>query len=318
MDTGMTLSKLSPELKDTALLASFYNKDLKHFHHHSTDDIPIFFNKKDLEELFLLEGIERQLHRLHTDDKNQNKNRTGATGSPIDIPMAQACIEKLRKKELNFDEFITDISGGYGLKFFSAHRFSKILKTFAHELFLLFERGVNINIYIMTGGEEKKGYDLHTDVGAYFIKQISGVKEWYFPLGEEGQVLTDYQGAFKNHRKSEDFKKGIKSYKTFILKEGDCLHFPLGYPHYAVSRSQDLAVHLTVAIHEYRAVDFVNFASEYMLQNRLKRQPFQYIDKNSWKLFFEESDEKQKQDFEEQWNEYLFSKGLSVLKKGYL
>ena len=307
-DTGATLSKLSPELDNTEALATFYNREIKLFK--TPKNTPLFFDKKDLEDLFLMENIERHFHQLQYTEKTQS-----VSGRPIDVKNSRPLIEKLRKKDIDLDECIMELSKGYGLKVFSAHIFSSILKKFAHELFFLFDKGININIYIMASGE-KKGYDLHTDVGAYFIKQISGEKEWYFPLDDEGQPLKDYQGLLGRNDARKAFEKSIINYKSFTIQEGDCLHFPLGCPHYAISRSEEFAVHLTVAIHEYRAMDFINFASEYMLKNRLRAFPFQGISEKAWEFFFEDSNEEERRNFREQWKNYLLSKNLFVLKKG--
>ena len=300
------LEKLSLEFKDPNFDAHFfksiYNKKIHLLKSVSMDS---FFDKNDLEDLFLTDGIEEQLHQINA---HENNVRTVAIDPKKSLPI----IAKLKNKEIDVDEFIFKMSDGYGLKVYSVHILFPKLKRFSHELFLLFNRGININIYIING--EKKGYDLHLDSGAYFIKQISGEKEWNFPLDEKGEYLRDDQGLLREGRTRKIFENKIKDYQAFMMKENDCLHFPVGYPHYALSKTKQLSVHLTIAIHEYRSLDFANFVSSYILHDKFS-SPLQCIEQNDGEsVFLNENME----EFKEKWQQYLLHKNMTILKQGYL
>ena len=293
------LEKLSFDFQGESFLKNIYNKKI-HLGSHPEN---IFFSKQDLKDLFLMDGIEKQFYQINADKGNVFTH-------PLDPKASLPVLDRMRKDLIDIDECVLELSKGYGLKVYSAHVFSPILKKFSHELFLLFGRGININIYIING--QKEGYALHLDPGAYFIYQVCGAKQWYFPLDGKGQYLKDCKGYLNDKKTKHLYEEQIKDYKTFILREHECLHFPVGQPHYAISKTEKLSIHLTIAIHEYRSIDFANFISSYILHDKYK-EPYQCIEQESWKMLFEDD-----RDLQEKWNQYLTSKNFAILKKGYL
>ena len=294
------LEKLSFDFVDMNHIKEFYNKRI---HHSTASSRHLFDDHRDLGQLLLMEGIAPHLQRIHyeKDDKIQS--------SPIEPKKSLPLIERCRQGKIDLNELILNLSDNYGLKILSAHLKSPGLKKLAHEFFVLFERGININIYIISG-MNKKGYSLHLDSGAYFIKQISGKKEWFFPIDENGNYLKDTHGLLQKYETRSHFEQNIKGLKSFIVDKNDCLHFPVGYPHFAISRSEGLSIHLTVAIHEYREIDYSNFLSFYT-----SKSPYECIDKERCLNLF---DEKNKEDMKEKWDRYLLDRNFSLLKRGYL
>ena len=290
------LKKLSMEFKND-LLKSIYNKKI--YLAKSAAKNPLF-NKNNLKDLFLMQGIKNQTFQI---------NEHGNTAE-LDSNTFMVMIKNLKKGNIRVDEFMLEISKTYTLKILSAHLLSPILKKFAYELFLFFDKGININIYITNG--LKKSYNLHLDSEAFFIKQILGVKEWYFPIDERGEYLKDNHRCLRGNQKSENlFKNKIKDYKKFIVEKDNCLHSPLGYPHYAISKKDGLSIHLTISIHEYTGMDITNFI--FYISNSKLKYPLQYVDEESLNILLGDKDELIKK-----WERFLLIKKISILKKGYI
>ena len=287
--------------KAISSLESFYNKDVKLFK--STNENRIFL-KENLQDILSIEGIENNITQINCLDEKTIQPLITSSEKSLNS------FKKFKKQEISLDEFIFEL---FNIKIWSAHLFSKKLSKISYELFTLFKCGINVNIYC-TSGIGKKGLDLHSDGEAYFIKQISGEKEWYFPIDVTGQYLKDDQFLLNNQKGKNIFENNINNYKTFTLREGDCMHFPIAYPHFAITRSRKPSIHLAVSVHEPLVYDFINFMRFYITSYAPKKGLYQCVNEISIKDFLEKENLR---DIDNEWKQYLSNKNLSILKEGF-
>ena len=249
-----------------------------------------FFTKKNLEDILWMEEVGRYILPIPHNEK------------------ILTAIKNLKKKK-SIDEFILTFSNAF--KLWSLQLYSEKLKRLSCEIFSLFKFPVDIGVWV-TKGIDKQGYPLHVDAGCSVIKQISGKKEWFFPIDKNMEILKDYQGftmltSSSDHRKA--FFKKIKGHRSFILNAGDCLHYSAGQPHFAISRSKAPSIHLNIMIFNHQVYDLKSF----MQQNVRDHESCQCIEESE----IASLEEKMK-DIENKWERYLDKRDRSILKKGLI
>jgi ribosomal protein L16 Arg81 hydroxylase len=104
-----------------------------------------------------------------------------------------------------------------------------------------------------------QGFSMHVDTHDVFVLQLHGSKKWQ--IGEPERALplaARDSGPVGNPGQVREY----------VLRPGDVLYLPRGYPHQAVT-SDESSLHLTVGVHAFRWHDFMVEALKAVAEQRV-------------------------------------------------
>jgi ribosomal protein L16 Arg81 hydroxylase len=134
---------------------------------------------------------------------------------------------------------------GYSIVVNRIHRRSSAVADLCRALEVAFHHQVGVNLYFTP--RSGQGFAPHTDDHDVFILQMHGVKEWHVGTPDNDLPLATQKEPIGP----------LADFEKFILRAGDTLYLPRGFPHEAVTGSSS-SLHLTVGIHVYRWADLLS------------------------------------------------------------
>jgi bifunctional lysine-specific demethylase and histidyl-hydroxylase NO66 len=147
---------------------------------------------------------------------------------------------------------------GYSVVLNRVHRRSASVAALCRALEADLHHPVGANMYLTP--QQSQGFPAHVDTHDVFVLQLHGVKEWHVE-----NAGSDLPLASARHDRDEPSSGELQS---LTLRPGDVLYLPRGILHEAVTSSSS-SLHLTVGIHVYRWVDFLNEALKVLAEERL-------------------------------------------------
>ncbi|KAK6151435.1 hypothetical protein DH2020_014070 [Rehmannia glutinosa] len=112
--------------------------------------------------------------------------------------------------------------------------------------YLFGQPSAGVNMYLTPSNSQ--GLARHSDDHCVFVCQLIGAKRWTVFPRPDFQLPRLYEPC-DNSRDLEDKSRKFDGCQQFVLKEGDVLYVPRGFPHEAITDADEgFSLHLTLAV----------------------------------------------------------------------
>ncbi|KAG6410553.1 hypothetical protein SASPL_128614 [Salvia splendens] len=127
------------------------------------------------------------------------------------------------------------------------------ISVIADELASLFgQPSAGVNMYLTPS--DSQGLARHSDDHCVFVCQLIGTKRWKVYPRPDSKLPRLYEPCYSLHGLEDEGHEGHE-HQQFVLKEGDILYIPRGFPHEAITDVDDdnvatvkFSLHMTLAI----------------------------------------------------------------------
>lgn len=225
-------------------LADYWEKDCLWITREDPDYFRYLIDWQDLEEILLL-------HRSDPRDILQL------------VPPPDSGVKREHRKlsTIGAGEVYKSLQQGHTIVFNFMQSLRPRLAELARRIKEQVDCTVNMNLYLTPKGEQ--GFPVHIDRHDVFILQVTGEKEWYVY-----EASTELPMEFD--RVSPSLRTGggaldeneLKLKHRKVLKAGDLLFMPRGFPHKAVATPTAASMHITVSLHQYYGMELAKTAIE--------------------------------------------------------
>jgi ribosomal protein L16 Arg81 hydroxylase len=152
---------------------------------------------------------------------------------------------------VNIDRVFAEHQGGATIILESVHRTSGTVSRFCREMEDALSHPIQANLYLTP--KAAQGFEAHYDTHDVFILQVAGCKKWrIFP--------PRVRLPLRSQAYAGDHDALAPPLRVLELAQGDLLYIPRGYIHEAMTQSDDISAHITVAVIAYTWTDLLQEA----------------------------------------------------------
>ncbi|KAL1553874.1 hypothetical protein AAHA92_14495 [Salvia divinorum] len=143
---------------------------------------------------------------------------------------------------------------GYSIALRGMEFRSRTIAVIADELASFFgQPSAGVNMYLTPS--DSQGLARHSDDHCVFVCQLIGAKRWKVYPRPDSKLPRLYESCYSLHDLEDESREGHEQ-QQFVLKEGDILYIPRGFPHEAITDVDDddnvatakFSLHMTLAI----------------------------------------------------------------------
>lgn len=184
------------------------------------------------DDLASLDDLDRMVASLGLHASNLRMVKDGAPLPPANYtttpPAKEGAIEARVSPALVYERF----SEGATIVLEAMHRYWQPFTDFCRDLEIAFGHRLQVNAYITPPAS--RGFAVHRDNHDVFVLQISGSKHWIvYDREDQERTLIDQ-----------------------VLRRGDALYIPKGFPH-AAATGESASAHLTVGVLTHEGIEVV-------------------------------------------------------------
>lgn len=206
---------------------------------------PLYFNTlitlEDLDNVLAFSGLRYPSYRIISDQKSK----------PPYVDLDLGVTSNRQTTSFRLSEIYNEYQDGATLLFQLIDRKILNLKVFCEDLSHLFQFPIHSNAYLTPPNAQ--GFSCHYDTHDVLLLQSHGDKRWRV----WSSVISNPMKTQK-YAVTSDFINNVKSTTEplidCILRAGDTLYIPRGFPHEGYSLDHD-SLHLTIGFFPHRALE---------------------------------------------------------------